>query len=153
MILYRMEYENGRILTLGSQQKINKYDLIELTESYITLLEIKDDQYKNTPVTTIIISYKIIPKDKLIMKTSKIYKPKRKKWFFYTFFGYSLPTTTDINQWGEIITSSDKVTRIKKPNSKLIYFINIKKYVILSKLDRVSMDRIVDIGSLVVVVV
>jgi hypothetical protein len=98
MFLFRMEYENDLILTLGPQQKINKHDFDQLLNSYIILLQIKDERYKNTPMTNIILSYKIIPKDKLVLKKSKIYDPqlKIKKLPFYTFFGYNLPVTTDL---------------------------------------------------------
>jgi hypothetical protein len=95
MILFRMEYETKQILTLGPQQKINKHDIKELLSSYKALLEIKDEKYKNTPMNSIIISYKVIPEDKLVMKKSKIYIHKLKPLSFYTFYGYDLPTTAN----------------------------------------------------------
>jgi hypothetical protein len=98
MLLFRMEYEEDIILTLGPQQKINKYDLSELVKGYISLLEIKDAKYKNKSMNSIIISYKIIPEDKLVMKKSRIYMPEVKKLSFYTFFGYNLPLTTDLKR-------------------------------------------------------
>jgi len=98
-----MEYDNDLILTLGPQSKINKHNLVELLNSYKNLLEIKDDKYKNTPLKNIIISYKIIPNDKLLSKNSRIFNPqiKSNKTKFFTFLsegGYSLPTTTNFRQ-------------------------------------------------------
>ena len=100
LILFRMEYDNDLILTLGPQSKINKNNFEELLKSYKNLLEIKDDRYKNTPLKNIIISYKIIPNDKLLLKNSRIFNPQIKgnKTKFFTFFGYSLPTTTNFRQ-------------------------------------------------------
>jgi hypothetical protein len=78
MFLFRMAYDNDLILTLGPQQKINKHDFKQLLNSYITLLHIKDEMYRNTPMKNIILSYKIIPEDKLEMKKSRIYDPALK---------------------------------------------------------------------------
>ena len=100
LILFRMEYANDLIFTLGPQSKINKHNFNELLNSYKNLLQIKDDRYKNTALNNIIISYKIIPSDKLLLKNSRIFNPQIKgnKTKFYTFFGYSLPTTTNFRQ-------------------------------------------------------
>lgn len=148
MLLFRMEYKQDIILTLGPQQKINKYDTSELLKSYISLLELKDAQYKNTSMTNIILSYKIIPEDKLVMKQSRIHMPTLKKLTFHTFFGYNLPLTTDLKRWGDIISLlsarflhhpplkgkgseqtlwgvTTKTMLIKKPNSNLTYLVYI----------------------------
>lgn len=127
LILFRMEYANDLIFTLGPQSKINKDNFNELLKSYINLLSIKDDRYKNTPLKSIIISHKIIPEDKLLSKNSKIFNPeiKPKKPRFFTFFGYSLPTTTNFKQWGEIISQTNRTVSIRKFNSSLIYVIHI----------------------------
>jgi hypothetical protein len=87
LILFRMEYDNDLIFTLGLQSKINKHNFEALLKSYINLLQIKDDRYKNTPLKSIIISHKIIPDDKLMFKNSKIFNPeiKPKKPKFFTF--------------------------------------------------------------------
>ena len=100
LILFRMEYDNDLIFTLGPQSKINKHNFEELLNSYKNLLGIKDDRYKNTPLKSIIISHKIIPDDKLMSKNSRIFNPQIKpnKTRFFTFFGYSLPTTTNFRQ-------------------------------------------------------
>jgi hypothetical protein len=92
-----MEYDNDLILTLGPQSKINKHNFEELLKSYKNLLQIKDERNKNTPLNSIIISHKIIPDDKLLLKNSRIFNPEIKpnKTKFFTFFGYSLPTTTN----------------------------------------------------------
>ena len=127
LILFRMEYDNDLIFTLGPPSKINKHNFEALLKSYITLLQIKDDRYKNTPLKSIIISHKIIPEDKLLSKNSKIFNPeiKPKKPRFFTFFGYSLPTTTNFKQWGEIISQTNRTVSIRKFNSSLIYVIHI----------------------------
>lgn len=127
LILFRMEYANDLIFTLGPQSKINKHNFNELLNSYKNLLEIKDDRYKNTALNSIIISYKIIPSDKLLLKNSRIFNPKIKpnKTKFYTFFGYSLPTTTNFRQWGEIMSQTETLVFIRKFNSSLIYVIHI----------------------------
>ena len=126
MILFRMEYDIDLVFTLGPQSKINKHNFTELFNSYKNLLEIKDDRYKNTPINSTILSYKIIPDDKLILKNSKIFNPSRpNKTRFFTFYGYSLPTTTNFKQWGEVISATDTVVFIRKFNSNLIYLIHI----------------------------
>lgn len=141
MILFRMEYETNQILTLGPQQKINKHDIKELVSSYKALLEIKDEKYKNTPMNSIIISYKVIPEDKLVMKKSKIYINKLKPLSFYSFYGYDLPTTANFTLWGDVLTSTNNFFIIKKQNSNLKYIIHLLTQPGLGLINKVNLMK------------
>lgn len=119
MLLFRIHYVDGMFATLGPQQKINKNDFEKLLQSYIALLQIKDARYRTTGIKNIILTFKIIPDDKLSSKTSRIHNIPKPKLQFYKFYGYNLPLTTDLKQWGEAILSTKETVLIKKSNPSL----------------------------------
>ncbi len=127
-LLLRVKYQNNDCYTLGIMQKINNKDYNELLTFYIKFLTFKKDNYLNDTIDTIIITYKIIPDEKLLSKESKIGGSikQQTKIESFKFLGYNLPNSIDYTILGEIIQSNGNIIIIK--NSKTNYFYNIIKY-------------------------
>src|SRR5229473_2201283 len=115
-LLLRVKYQNNDCYTLGIMQKINNKDYNELLTFYIKFLTFKKDNYLNDTIDTIIITYKIIPDEKLLSKESKIGGSikQQTKIESFKFLGYNLPNSIDYTILGEIIQSNGNIIIIKK---------------------------------------
>lgn len=126
ILLFRIQFEDGIYATLNHLQKINKNDFKELLDLLSDILDIKSEEYHSTPIKNVIISYKIIPADKLVLHKSKLVTNiKKRKVTTYKFYGYNLPATMDYNLFGNVLTKINNKIIIAKTNSSFIYSIEI----------------------------
>lgn len=118
----------GNYLTIGRLFKINNSskDFKNLYNILCGLLDIKDENYKNSQLQEIIFSYKIIATDNTkIDKKITISKDNiKQKVKTYQFRGYNLPNTMNLNLWGRKITEKNNLILISKKGSKFNYEIN-----------------------------
>lgn len=122
IFILRVGYTDGNYASLFNMQKVNNGDLDKILENFARLSDIKSEDYFNSPVDHIIISYKLISADKLKVKKSKIVEIKIKDLTPTTRLkGYNFPNTTDVNLYGDILKKGDGYYLIRKPNSNLIY--------------------------------
>jgi len=119
----------GHFITIGKLFKINnsKIDFNRLYEHLKALLSVKDQSYTNLPILEIVFSYKILPLDSKVSKTTISSLPKKikQKASTYKFRGYNLPTTMNYKLWGTILSKTDQKVIIKKKGSQYIYNIEI----------------------------
>jgi hypothetical protein len=138
LLLFRVKFSEedefqdikSNFITLGKLFKINnsQKDFNNLYDELKERLAIKDQSYKNLPIQKITFNYKIIDLDNdKISKTTTISKTKKLKIKTYTFRGYNLPNTMDINLWGNNFSIDKNITLIKKKGSKSIYEVEFIK--------------------------
>ena len=89
-VLLKIQFNNGQFSSLGSMQKIFKFDLIKLFQLYIDLIEIKSNEYKTTNIQNLIIVYSIVPKNKILLKKTNIIPKIENKLNFYSYLGFVL---------------------------------------------------------------
>jgi hypothetical protein len=126
LISFRILYSTGKWATLGPLQKVNKKDQNVLCEILCSFLDVKAEEYRNTPILEINFNYLIIPSDKDKNKKSKIVQHiKKTKISSFNLWGYDLPNTADFYMWGEILIKTPKIITISRPNSSLNYKIEL----------------------------
>lgn len=86
---------------------------------------LRDDDNHIMPISDVIILFKILDYE----GPSKIVKAKRKTITninpSFSFKGYSLPTTMDLYQWGNISFNSDYTNAMITTNSTISYTVNL----------------------------
>ena len=123
-------YQYKSISNVSLNTKSNK-DLLWLKNAYIEYWELKNEEYQNIEISSIIYYYKILS-DKINneVNTSKIKELKKvkliKKINKFNLLGYNLPSTMDITEWGNIHFYRNYTKAIVfKLNSKIEYHVSL----------------------------
>lgn len=103
MILFRIKWSNGNIVTLGDSLTITNLELNIIINYIEGIFNLKDDNYHTNNIMSIIISYHIVKEDvsvkfnipKLPKDTTKIEFTKGSV--------YILPTSHKLSEWGTLI--------------------------------------------------
>lgn len=127
LLILKIKYINGKHVSLSYVQKVNKSDFDKVLENFKDSLDIKSEEYSNSEMEKIVLSYKLISDSKLTVKKSKIVIHKKKEVFPSTkIWGYNFPNTSDISQFGDLLSLDNNEYIIRKNNTDLIY--NITKF-------------------------
>lgn len=104
MILFRIKWSDGSIVTLGKALTLTNLDLKQMINYIITLFHYKGDDYHTLTVSNFIISYHVIPnKTKSQIKTVIPGAPSNAT-SFSRKSGYSkLPSDSNFLKWGILI--------------------------------------------------
>lgn len=126
LLIWKVRYIDGSYASLSHIQKVNLSDLELILENFNKLTDIKSEDYFTTPVDKVVVAYRLISDEKLLIKKSKITEIKPKDLTPVTRMkGYNFPNTTDLNLFGEIVKKSFNKYIIKKFNSSLIYNVEV----------------------------
>lgn len=109
MILFRIKWSDGSIVTLGKALTVGPKSL-DISINYIEgWFNLKDDHYHTNTVNTIIISYHIIPDKKkgaVITKMPQIPQDTTTVKFRKGSLYNKLPKSYDFRTWGHIINTA-----------------------------------------------
>lgn len=126
LLILKIKYINGKHVSLSYVQKVNKSDFNKVLENFQDSLDIKSEEYSNSEMEKIVLSYKLISDSKLKVKKSKITPIRIKESKPETrIFGYNFPNSTEINKFGDILDHENNKYYIRKINSNLNYEITI----------------------------
>jgi len=115
--------ETGKIFTIFRsisrlQMLNNKLSSEILSDIFQSYWDICDEQYHLINVLKVSIIYKFLPG----IKKDKLLSPKNKEVLKFTFKGYSLPTTIDLYEWGDVTLNKDCTKALILLNNKRTYF-------------------------------
>lgn len=125
-IQFKIKLDNNLIRSISYIQTVKKEDYQLLLDSFISFWDIRSEDYHINIVSGIIFNYKLISKDFNIIE-SKINlhnKINLNKKATFKFGGFNLPTTMDINIWGNVYYKNSSLVIINKLNSKLEYHVS-----------------------------
>ena len=132
--IFRLEFEDGNVLTFDRMHRLVLYDQMELIDHFIDLLTVKDDYYLDIIVRNIIIEFWIkenhtdkplellstLKRIKKIKNPNRIISANDKK-----LLQYKIPSNRNYLEWGEIILNHKflplVVKDIKDKNNKTYY--------------------------------
>ena len=118
LIIFRLNYEDGSIKTIGNLQRLNKEDLNYFIDYIKDIIELKTDDYLTIPVTGITISYgfrKGLTDIKMIdTKNVKMQK----------YYNSKLPISFNPKDYGKILTQINDNYYIVKIDNKTFVIIN-----------------------------
>src|ERR1700733_6332461 len=127
LILFKIKFlddnDSPYIRTLGSLLKTNNTELTRIYNILCARLEISDNNYLTTPISEIIITYRIISLNNT--KITTITNPKGETLTTQKIYNYTLPTTMNLKLWGRLLSKTDSILRIQKYRSKYIYEIDL----------------------------
>ena len=128
LILFKLKQNPSKFRSITYLQKVMIKDFNLLPEFFNNCFINKPvNEYLNQKWDTIIFSYKIVESESIVAETNLIknYDTDTDKANLFIFGEYKLPTTSDYNQWGEVIFKTNTTAIVTRLNSNLIYLIKI----------------------------
>ncbi len=143
-VFLKVKFDDGSYASLSKMQTINNTMFNELLSTLLAYLDLKAENYSNKLVTHVIFQYHILTVlNSKKLKTKLVKSDKIKKVPSFSFSGYNLPLTTDVNLFGDILSKSKNKYIIAKKGSNLVYNIDIlvdKQIVKLSNKGKVLLE-------------
>nr|QWO71398.1 DNA polymerase [Termitomyces sp. T32] len=131
IIQFKIKFDTNQIRSVSFVQTLKLSEFNDLSLIFIEFWNIKDTAYFSLKPSDIIFTYKIQGKEPNgeVIKESKLNRAdsvkESKESSNFKFKGYSLPSTMDYSEWGEVISESDTSAIVKKAKSSLNYHIQI----------------------------
>lgn len=137
LILFKINTKNHQLRTISYMQTIELKDYSDLYLLFTEFWNLKNEDYHLAELNEIIFTYKIINVNlftKILHspiptggKSTNISPsiPNFKKQETLNFGGYNLPSTMDINSWGNCHFLSEGKAIVFKPSSSLIYHVEL----------------------------
>ena len=121
-LLIKVKDNDGTIKTLGPLFKFSKSDRSLLRQVINLYISLKGNNYLDINFSTVIFQYIFLNSN----STKNLPLPIPKKAKKYDFGHYSLPLTTDLNEWGENRIEGNKVV-VKSENYDCDIWVSVSK--------------------------
>lgn len=125
----KVQYSEGQNISMMKAIKANKHNLEKTIQHYISGLDFKAEDYKDSVVVKLAFSYiPVIEKDPITNKPIKhktTFHADKKQIVKPTpvFRGYNLPNTYDFLTWEVVISKPNNKYIVERPNTKMLYVI------------------------------
>lgn len=123
-LILKVKFHNGQIRSISSMQLLRKESFNDMEPVFLDFWNLRSDDYHRMPVSEIRFSYRLLKLDlpsKII--PAKNISSKNKTPFI--FRGYSLPTTMDLNSWGNTTFNDDYTSCMITTSKSISYSVTV----------------------------